>query len=46
MNIITKSGTNTFHGSVYEYFRNDAMDAKSALAGAGFNKLRQNQDVI
>ena len=43
VNIITKSGTNTFHGSVYEYFRNDAMDAKSALAGAGFNKLRQNQ---
>jgi carboxypeptidase family protein len=43
VNIITKSGTNNFHGSVYEYFRNDAMDAKSALAGAGFNKLRQNQ---
>jgi hypothetical protein len=43
VNIITKSGTNNFHGSVYEYFRNDAMDAKSPLAGAGFNKLRQNQ---
>jgi len=42
VNIITKSGTNGVHGSAYEYFRNDAMDAKNALA-AGFNKLRQNQ---
>src|SRR5215813_1828994 len=42
VNIITKSGTNTLHGSVYEFFRNDAMDANNALA-AGFNKLRQNQ---
>jgi len=43
VNVITKSGTNQHHGSVYEYFRNDAMDAKSPLAGQGFNKLRQNQ---
>jgi hypothetical protein len=43
VNIITKSGTNNLHGSVYEYFRNDDMDAKSPLAGQGFNKLRQNQ---
>ncbi|MBZ5574141.1 MAG: carboxypeptidase regulatory-like domain-containing protein [Acidobacteriia bacterium] len=43
VNIITKSGTNDLHGSVYEYFRNDAMDAKNPLAGQGFNKLRQNQ---
>ena len=42
VNIVTKSGTNRMHGSVYEYFRNDAMDANNALA-AGFNKLRQNQ---
>jgi hypothetical protein len=32
VNIITKSGTNQFHGSVYDYFRNDAMDAQSILA--------------
>jgi hypothetical protein len=27
LNIVTKSGTNTLHGDVYEFFRNDAMDA-------------------
>ncbi|HZU42396.1 MAG TPA: carboxypeptidase regulatory-like domain-containing protein [Terriglobales bacterium] len=43
VNIITKSGTNQLHGSVYEYFRNDAMDAKNPLSAPGFNKLRQNQ---
>jgi hypothetical protein len=43
VNIITKSGTNNLHGSVYEYFRNDAMDAPSPLAAKGFNELRQNQ---
>src|SRR2546429_4903775 len=31
VNIITKSGTNDFHGSLYEYLRNDALDAKSEL---------------
>jgi len=43
VNVITKSGTNDLHGSVYEYFRNDVLDAPSPLAAAGFNKLRQNQ---
>jgi Carboxypeptidase regulatory-like domain len=43
VNIITKSGTNDVHGSIYEYFRNDAMDAKSELAAPGLNKLQQNQ---
>src|SRR5437879_13023163 len=32
VNIITKSGTNDLHGSVYEFFRNDALDAQSILA--------------
>ena len=43
VNIITKSGTNELHGALYEYFRNDAMDATSPLAAKGFDKLRQNQ---
>jgi hypothetical protein len=43
VNIITKSGTNNLHGTAYEYFRNDALDANSSLAAPGFNTLRQNQ---
>jgi Carboxypeptidase regulatory-like domain len=34
VNIITKSGTNALHGSVYEYFRNDKLDAGSILASS------------
>jgi hypothetical protein len=34
VNIITKSGTNLFHGSAYEYFRNDKVDAGSILASS------------
>ena len=29
VNFITKSGTNTFHGSVFEYFRNEKLDARN-----------------
>lgn len=43
VNIITKSGTNQWHGSAYEYFRNSEMDARSILSVPGFNVLRQNQ---
>ena len=43
VNVISKSGTNDFHGSLYEYFRNDAMDARNLLSSPGLDKLRQNQ---
>ncbi len=32
VNIVTKSGTNDLHGSLYEFFRNDALDARNAFA--------------
>ena len=31
VNIVTKSGTNSIHGSVFEYFRNNALDARNAF---------------
>jgi hypothetical protein len=31
-NYVIKSGTNTFHGAGFEYFRNKALDAKSFFA--------------
>ncbi len=44
VNIVTKSGTNSFHGSLYEYFQNNATDARSLLQPAPLpNQLRQNQ---
>lgn len=41
INPITKSGTNQFHGSVFDYFRNEALDAEDAIAGK--QKFRLNQ---
>jgi hypothetical protein len=29
VNIVTKSGTNALHGDLFEYFRNDALDARN-----------------
>src|ERR1700690_2531523 len=43
VNIITKGGTNNAHGSVYDYLRNNKLDAVSILSAPGFNVLRQNQ---
>lgn len=31
-NYVVKSGTNTFHGSAFEYYRNKALDAKAFFA--------------
>lgn len=43
VNIVTKSGTNELHGSVYDYLQNNATNARSLLTLPGFNTLRQNQ---
>ena len=40
--VITKSGTNQFHGDVYDYLRNNAMDSRNFFA-ASTEPLHQNQ---
>lgn len=42
VNVVTKSGTNKFHGNVYEYFRNTILDAKGYPAPFT-PQLNQNQ---
>jgi len=44
MNAITKSGTNGFHGDVFEFLRNDMMDAQNYfLSGQPKSELHRNQ---
>src|SRR5262245_51810106 len=44
INVITKSGSNSFHGSVYEFFRNSQLDAKNFFAKPGPKaQYQQNQ---
>jgi outer membrane receptor protein involved in Fe transport len=44
VNIVTRSGTNEMHGSIYEYLQNNATDARSLLQPAPDPyTLRQNQ---
>ena len=45
ISVLTKSGTNTFHGTAFEYFRNDKLDANDWFANRNAlprPELRQN----
>ncbi len=45
INIVSKSGANQFHGNVYNYFRNERLDARNAFAATQPNDppFRRNQ---
>jgi Carboxypeptidase regulatory-like domain/TonB dependent receptor-like, beta-barrel len=42
ISIVTRSGTNEFHGTIFEYFRNGVLDANNWFAN--FNHLAQPQE--
>ena len=43
VNAITRSGTNTLHGGVYEFIRNDKLDAANFFEAGQRSTFRRNQ---
>ena len=43
ISVSTKSGSNQFHGSLFEYLRNDKLDARNFFDKVGRSPLRLNQ---
>ena len=43
VNAVSKSGSNEFHGSLYEFHRNDNLDARNFFDGARKPEFRRNQ---
>ena len=41
--VSSKSGTNSFHGSVFEFLRNDVLDARNVFDGPTKGKYIQNE---
>src|SRR5260370_22849109 len=45
ISILTRSGTNQFHGTLFDYFRNDVLDANDWFADfAGLQKPEERQN--
>ncbi|MGH9678681.1 MAG: TonB-dependent receptor domain-containing protein, partial [Candidatus Acidiferrales bacterium] len=42
-NAVTRSGTNAFHGSAYEFLRNSALDARNPFDASQIPPFRRNQ---
>jgi hypothetical protein len=43
INAVTRSGTNSFHGDVYEFIRNSAADSRKFLDGPKIPEFKRNQ---
>lgn len=43
LNAVVKSGTNSFHGDLYEFIRNEKLDARNAFDAFGRQPYKQNQ---
>ena len=43
VNVVTRRGTNQFHGFLYEYFRNGALDARNFFDGTDKPTYNRNQ---
>ncbi len=43
VNAITRSGTNAFHGTAYEFLRNSALDARNFFDGPAIPPFKRNQ---
>jgi hypothetical protein len=43
ISVISKSGGNDFHGGLFEYFRNNELDARNFFDGSSRTPLRLNQ---
>ncbi len=43
VSVVTESGSNVLHGSIFEFLRNSALDARSYFAQRGNPPFKQNQ---